>query len=407
MEAIFVIILIYAGYFVFFQILGQGAKAVGAAAKTVTEGGSFADNFSNKIQFKIEKLPPNENFKSDIFGLFVKGSPDISIGLPATFIFRLNDKEASLKDGGNQIISTLEDFTAPNSRLFEHAQDLGNMEGKYWPNWAQIAVLIPDTLIGPYKGNRKLQLQAWLWFSDSLSNFWSGESNEGGINLFEHEFEIYLPNSGYLELDSERLEVQKASVELAVSIAFADGSLDDSEGNTIKKWIKEIVDSALPAQKDKTKESLNASLEKSFNQAQVKELNTQIICKRIENVGSKVDKYDLLELCLDVMAADGEADKEKLKQINEISKMIGIDYDEVTKMKDQRLIKLDPSSSSSVGIEEKLGIDPEWDEGKIKKHIISEYSKWNGRLNTLPEGPQRDNAQSMLDLLAEARKKYS
>ena len=406
MEAIFVIILVYAGYYVFFQILGQGAKAVGAAAKTVTEGGSFTDNFSNKIQFKIEKLPPNESFKSDIFGLFVKGSPDVSIDLPVTFIFRLNDKEASLKDGGGQIISTLEDFTAPNSRLFEHNQDLGNMEGKYWPNWSQIAVLIPDTLIGPYKGNRKLQLQAWLWFSDSLSNFWSGESG-GGINIFKHEFEINLPNSGYLELDTERLEVQKASVELAVSIAFADGSLDDSEGNTIKKWIKDIVDSALPAQKDKTKESLNASLEKSFKQVQAKELNTQIICKRIENIGSKVDKYDLLELCLDVMAADGEADKEELKQITEISKMIGVNYDELMKMKDQRLIKLDPSSNSSVGIEEKIGIDPEWDEEKIKKHIISEYSKWNGRLNTLPEGIQRDNAQSMLDLLAEARKKYS
>ena len=406
MEFILGLLVFYGFIYVAGQVLGQGARAAKAAAKTATQGGSFADNFSNKIQFKIEKLPPDKDFNSDIFGVFVKGSPDISVSLPVTFIFQLNDKEANSKDGGGRIISTLEDFTAPNSRLFEQNQDLGDMNGKYWPDWSRIAVVIPDTLIGPYKGTRKLQLSAWLWFSANLPDFWSGKSS-GGINIFEHDFEIYLPNSGYLEIDKERLEVQKASVELAVSIAFADGSLDDSEGNTIKKWIKDIVDSALPAQKDKTKESLNASLEKSFKQAQAKELNTKIVCKRIENIGSKVDKYDLLELCLDVMAADGEADKEELKQITEISKMIGVDYDEVTKMKDQRLIKLDPSSNSSVGIEEKLGIDPEWDEEKIKKHIISEYSKWNGRLNTLPEGIQRDNAQSMLDLLAEARKKYS
>ena len=107
------------------------------------------------------------------------------------------------------------------------------------------------------------------------------------------------------------------------------------------------------------------------------------------------------------MAADGEADKEELKQIEKISKLIGIDYNEISKMKDQRLIKLDPSTASAEGLEEKLGIDPSWNKAKIKKHIISLYGKWNGRLNSLPEGVERENAQKMLDLIAEARKKYS
>ena len=115
----------------------------------------------------------------------------------------------------------------------------------------------------------------------------------------------------------------------------------------------------------------------------------------------------MLELCLDVMAADGEADQEELKQIAEISDLIGIDYEEVTKLKDQRLIKLDPASSSMSGLEEKLGIDPDWDKEKINKHIISLFALWNGRISTLAEGNERDNAQKMLDLIAEARKKYS
>jgi hypothetical protein len=58
-------------------------------------------------------------------------------------------------------------------------------------------------------------------------------------------------------------------------------------------------------------------------------------------------------------------------------------------------------------MEEKLGINPNWDKEKIKKHIVSEYAKWNGRLNTLQEGTERENAQAMLDLLAEARNKCS
>jgi hypothetical protein len=38
---------------------------------------------------------------------------------------------------------------------------------------------------------------------------------------------------------------------------------------------------------------------------------------------------------------------------------------------------------------------------------LSQYGKWNGRLNSLSEGIERENAQKMLDLIAEARKKYS
>ena len=222
-----------------------------------------------------------------------------------------------------------------------------------------------------------------------------------------HIFELDLINSGYLELDKERLEVQKASIRMAVAIALADGTLDKSEGNQIKAWIKGIVDSTSENQKDKVKEILNNELQSSFTDAKNKNIDVTKVCNNIKDVGSKADKYDLIELCLDVMAADGEADKEELKYIEKISKLIGVDYNEITKMKDQRLIKLDPSTSSAEGLEEKLGIDPNWDKAKIKKHIINLYGKWNGRLNSLPEGIERDNAQKMLDLIAEARKKYS
>ena len=38
--------------------------------------------------------------------------------------------------------------------------------------------------------------------------------------------------------------------------------------------------------------------------------------------------------------------------------------------------------------------------------IKKEYRKWNGRLNTLSPGNERDNAQRMLDALARLREKY-
>ena len=127
----------------------------------------------------------------------------------------------------------------------------------------------------------------------------------------------------------------------------------------------------------------------------------------IKDRGSKADKFNLVELCLDVMAADGEADKEELKQVGKIAEMVGVSYDEINKMKDKRLVKLNPNVASNASAEETLGINPSWSKEKINSHIITQYSKWNGRLNSLPEGTERENAQKMLDLIAEARKKYS
>jgi uncharacterized tellurite resistance protein B-like protein len=405
MEAIFTLILMFVGYSIIGSLFGVGAKAVGAGAKTLMEGGSFADNYSNKLQFKVEKLPKDEDSMYETFGVFSKGNPDVALDHPAMLIFKLFDKTTSLP-----IVSTFEMTSEESSRVFEHAVSIGNMQDKYWPDWSRVSALIPESLIGPHKGTRTLQLQCFLWYEHLKPEFERGylpEDTTGGINVFTHEFNFHLTNPGYLEVDDERLEVQVASIKLAISIAMADGTLDKSEGTEIKNWVKGIVDSAGESQRDEIKETLNNALEEAYNEVKSSPIDIEQVCADIKDIGSAADKFDLIELCLDVMAADGEADKEELKQIEQISKLVGIDYDEISKMKDQRLIKLDPTSSSNSGLEEKLDIDPEWDNEKINKHILSLYGKWNGRLNSLSEGIERENAQKMLDLIAEARKKYS
>ena len=405
MEAIFFFILIAFGYSILGSIMGAGAKAVGAGAKTLMEGGSFADHYSNKLQFKVEKLPKDDDSMYETFGVFSKGNPDVALDHPAMLIFKLFDKTTSLP-----VVSTFEMTSEESSRVFEHAVPIGNMQDKYWPDWARVSALIPESLIGPHKGTRTLQLQCFLWYEHLKPEFERGylpEDTTGGINVFTHEFNFNLTNPGYLEVDDERLEVQVASIKLAISIAMADGTLDKSEGTEIKNWVKGIVDSAGESQRDEIKETLNNALEEAYNKVKSSPIDIEQVCADIKDIGSAADKFDLIELCLDVMAADGEADKEELKQIEQISKLVGIDYDEISKMKDQRLIKLDPTSSSNSGLEEKLDIDPEWDNEKINKHILSLYGKWNGRLNSLSEGIERENAQKMLDLIAEARKKYS
>jgi len=68
------------------------------------------------------------------------------------------------------------------------------------------------------------------------------------------------------------------------------------------------------------------------------------------------------------------------------------------------MVELDISLSDQGGLDEMLGIDRAWDADKRRRHLRQEFQKWNNRLNALPEGEERENAQRMLDAIAEYRK---
>ena len=69
-------------------------------------------------------------------------------------------------------------------------------------------------------------------------------------------------------------------------------------------------------------------------------------------------------------------------------------------------MSLSNQATQNSSIEEILGIEKSWDKEKIKKHLTTEFQKWNNRISTLKEGEERNNAQLMLNKIADARKKY-
>jgi len=125
----------------------------------------------------------------------------------------------------------------------------------------------------------------------------------------------------------------------------------------------------------------------------------------MNEIGEMPDKIEAIELAYKVMSADGVIDKSEMEVINKVAKALDIDPEELERLRDQELVNIS-SSSSGINIEELLDIDSSWSNKEIKAHLAKEFQKWNNRLNTLEEGDERDNAQKMLDYIAEARKKY-
>ena len=106
------------------------------------------------------------------------------------------------------------------------------------------------------------------------------------------------------------------------------------------------------------------------------------------------------------MAADGQADKREMKVINDVAEQLGIDSSELEKIRDKQIIKLNtnPEDIDTLSL---LGISSSLSDEEILEQLKKEFIKWNGRLNSLSDGEEKDNAQQMLDLIGKAREKYS
>ena len=102
------------------------------------------------------------------------------------------------------------------------------------------------------------------------------------------------------------------------------------------------------------------------------------------------------------MVADGVADESELRVISSIASSIGLDMQEIDRMKDERMVSsnLQATENNAFAM---LGIEDSMTKREKEKQLRAEFQKWNNRLTTLDAGEERNNAQRMLDLVASAR----
>jgi hypothetical protein len=117
------------------------------------------------------------------------------------------------------------------------------------------------------------------------------------------------------------------------------------------------------------------------------------------------DKIEAVEICMDVIAANGIGSREEIHAVRDIATRLGLNYDEVVSTVDRKLVEID-EISDQVNPETLLGIDPSWSNAQKKLHLNQEYLKWSNRTSALSDPNEKKNAENMLGLIAELRKKY-
>lgn len=174
----------------------------------------------------------------------------------------------------------------------------------------------------------------------------------------------------------------------------------------LKNWIAKEISGHSDSRQKNLKSLLNGAFKEGFAEAKRGELSLSELADRLNEIGEKKSKYDAIELCLDVMAADGVADPEEMAVIRNMAKSLNLDMDEIEKMRERVTLNLSTELTSEEGLEALVGIEDSWSDDKKRRHLRTEFQKWSNRLNSLPDGEERESAQSMLDNIAILRKKY-
>ena len=305
------------------------------------------------------------------------------------------------------VISMLDFCQEEGTSVYQSTYEIGQVDGPGgYKDWVDIALFFPEMLQPSFGGMQTLYAFVRLVDMDNMPSISLGfspraESIWTGQVTHRHQFE----DKGYKEEQEHRDEARALSIQLGVAVALVDDDFDDREGETLNKWIKNIISPFSNDKREELKKLYNKALKESYQLDKSGKLNIEEICKAMNKIADNTQKHEALELVNAVMAADTKILDSETKLINKISKLLEIDPIEAEKIRDKQTVKLKPTSGS-INVENYLGIDPTWSNSKILSHLGKEFTKWNGRMNSLPEGEEKDNAQQMLDLIGETRKKY-
>ena len=121
---------------------------------------------------------------------------------------------------------------------------------------------------------------------------------------------------------------------------MADGTLDNSEDETLKDWILKSISPYADEKREHLKVLYDGAMEDAHSLAKNGELNLGELTRELNEIAEQATKYETVELCFKVLAADGVVHPEELKVINKVADALGLDFDQIEKMRDQTIFNL-------------------------------------------------------------------
>ena len=259
--------------------------------------------------------------------------------------------------------------------------------------WTTVVQIRIDSLVFARKGKRNLQLEA------SIS------ANSGQeLSYTQCVFSYDNPALGYLDLQENAERTKVLAVALAFAVGAADDELCDGEIELIENWARDNILDNSDRVSDRDTRKLDKVLGKTvafFRDGN--KLDTYRICKEIVQLAPVAQRYDILDLCLYVVRADGFVSTEESALLKDLASWLDVDAEKFRLMM-EKVLPIHMHKEKDV--EAILGLTSDMSREKARHHLNREYSRWNARVTNADPDIQ-SQADQMLKLITEARGRYT
>jgi len=387
--------LIVIGIFVVWPIIKSNRQQ-----KQIEETLSSIPNLT--IQVKVEKIKEIQCLIVYAKG-WINSKRDHS--LSGKISLSLIDKT---EDPGSIILTTADGFgEASYPHIFGQSREMELGPDTYFPEYAKLFVIPVDVLAFPFKGNRKIEAKV-IYGTHELEIALCGvEDVKTAIGAATSIFDYEVTSIGYKEFEKNAIDFEESAIQLAMFTASIDGSLDQVELDVIKAWCQKraffIEDEDKAEEKKKT---LTNFIQRTYKQAKEQKLTMSQIMSKIKKDLSDDQRYKVVELMLDVMAADSILDEKENDLIEKTVKSLDLDYKTFKAMRDVRLSKLTTINVAEGGDEKLFGLDDSMSNEQKCKELRKQYSKWSG-LTASSDKSKRDQANKMVEKIAKLRQSYN
>lgn len=331
----------------------------------------------------------NDESQTETFAVKIRGSiqtPELTDH--AMVNIRINDVTDN-EEKPFAARTALKQFRLENSNIFSFTSDIGKLPSKVvqLEDFTEIACINTDWPLLPRKGFRNIEF--------IISVMTNGNTHQAAFSTYT--FEHYNQNFGYLDMIENAQRAKALAVMLAFAVASADDRITDAQIVMIEDWIKNNIPiSAANANRN----ALDKAFKRTINLIKKgKKIDAQKVAFQISEISPLALRYDIMQFCIFIAAADSVITSQKLMMLNFISENLSLDNAAFLDMRDKvlppHIYKIDNAHAV-------LGIAGNMDFDQQKSLLNQQYKKWNARV-TSSNPDIREQANNILSVIADMR----
>ena len=345
----------------------------------------------------------NLNFKDKDFKLIQKENDQVKFSV---YVFDVTDKEKEIALQGLTDPFKDENYLLYSSRNMEVKPGYGYFE------WTPIFLFPKNTVIPPYRGERKIKFVVSA--TKINSKFDQGKVvNKKDLYLsIEAILNLNFLEPGYLEEDKYEDEVNEKIVQLGLAVAYSEKKINQRGVEAIKTWINQKVIwksyfAENTEEENENKIKYSFLLKNTYELLKNKKLSLSEIVKELNYKSNISKRYDAMNLLLNVAGSDDRLSSDEDKLLNKTARALELDMDRFQQMKTSTIANIDTIDDTDEENEDTIfNFSPDMTIEEKCKKLRLEYTRWNRQTNNSND-KIRNQAKKMVELTASLRKKYN